>query len=95
MSLLRNRWLVLTMALVCSATMGILYSWSVFVAHLEAMFGWTRTETTWTFSLMMGFMGLGMFTGGLIMQKIGPVKTESLGGFLSGFLHHQPDLALH
>jgi len=84
MAFLRNRWLVLTMALICSATMGILYSWSVFVAPLEQMFGWTRPQTTWTFSLIIGFMGLGMFTGGLIMQKIGPVKTESLGGFLLG-----------
>ena len=84
MSLLRNRWLVLIMALICSATMGILYSWSVFVSPLEAMFGWTRSQTSLTFSFIMVFMGLGMFTGGKIMQKIGPVKTESLGGFLLG-----------
>lgn len=84
MNFLRNRWLVLIMALICSATMGILYSWSVFVAPLEQMFGWTRTQTTFTFSLIMVFMGLGMFTGGLIMQKIGPVKTAATGGILLG-----------
>lgn len=84
MNFLRNRWLVLTMALICSATMGILYSWSVFVSPLEQMFGWTRTQTTFTFSLIMVFMGLGMFTGGLIMQKIGPVKTATIGGLLLG-----------
>lgn len=84
MSFLRNRWLVLIMALTCSATMGILYSWSVFVSPLQAMFGWTKSQTSFTFSLIMVFMGLGMFTGGKIMQKIGPVKTESLGGILLG-----------
>ena len=84
MSLFRNRWLVLIMALTCSATMGILYSWSVFVSPLEQMFGWTRSQTSLTFSFIMVFMGLGMFTGGKIMQKIGPVKTESIGGFLLG-----------
>lgn len=84
MSFLRNRWLVLVMALICSATMGILYSWSVFVAPLEQMFNWTRTETSFTFSVIMVFMGIGMFTGGKIMQKIGPVKTASIGGFLLG-----------
>ncbi|MGL4208601.1 MAG: MFS transporter, partial [Candidatus Adiutrix sp.] len=64
--------------------MGILYSWSVFVAPLEAMFGWSRSQTSLTFSLIMFFMGLGMFSGGKIMEKIGPVKSEMLGGFLLG-----------
>lgn len=84
MDFLRNRWLVLIMALICSATMGILYSWSVFVAPLENMFGWNREQTSFTFSLIMGFMGLGMFTGGLVMQKVGPVITASIGGSLLG-----------
>ena len=84
MNILRNRWMVLIMALTCSATMGILYSWSVFVAPLESMFGWNREQTSWTFSIIMGFMGLGMFTGGKFMQKVGPVVTESVGGFLLG-----------
>lgn len=84
MSLFKNRWLVLAMALIASATMGILYSWSVFVAPLEQMFGWTRPQTTLTFSLIMVFMSLGMFTGGKIMAAIGPVKTEMLGGVMLG-----------
>ena len=84
MSFLRNRWLVLIMALICSATMGILYSWSVFVAPLEQMFNWDRPQTSFTFSLIMVFMGLGMFTGGMIMQRIGPVKTATIGGILLG-----------
>jgi len=83
-NILRNRWMVLTMALICSATMGILYSWSVFVAPLETMFGWNRSQTGFTFSLIMVFMGLGMFTGGMLVQKLGPVVTESIGGSLLG-----------
>ncbi len=82
MNLVRNRWLVLIMALICSATMGILYSWSVFVAPLEQMFGWTRTQTSQPFAFIMVFMAFGMFFGGKIIQKIGPVKTEAIGGFL-------------
>ena len=82
MGLKSNRWAILTVCLIVGLTLGILYAFSIFTKPLEASFGWTRTQTTMTFSWIMIFLSLGMITGGDIMARIGPKATASIGGLL-------------
>ena len=44
-----NRWLAVVGGVSMNLALGSLYAWSVFVAPLEAEFGWNRTETSWVF----------------------------------------------
>lgn len=70
---------------VCAAC-GVLYAWSIFVAPLEAAFGWSRPQTSFTFTLMIMFFAMGMYAGGELTGKIGPRATVLAGGvcFASG-----------
>ncbi|MDL2234707.1 MFS transporter [Christensenellaceae bacterium OttesenSCG-928-L17] len=49
--------------------LGLIYGWSVFVAPLEAEFGWQRAETSLVFTFSMVFFCLGGFASGLLQKK--------------------------
>ena len=51
---------------------GLVYAWSIFVAPLEAEFGWTRTETSVTFTVCMTCFCLGGIVSGIISRKRSP-----------------------
>ena len=80
----KNRYLMLSTAVVITLFLGVLYAWSVFVIPLEKAFGWVRPETSRTFTLLMTFFCLGMLCSGKVLAKIGPSKTVFLGGALGG-----------
>ena len=44
--------------------LGLVYGWSVFVAPLEAEFGWERSETSLTFTISIMAMCIGIMVGG-------------------------------
>ena len=46
-----NRWLAVVGGVSMNLALGSLYAWSVFVAPLEAEFGWNRTQTSCVFSI--------------------------------------------
>lgn len=48
---------------------GLIYAWSIFVAPLEAEFGWTRTETSATFTVSMTCFCLGGILSGIISKR--------------------------
>ena len=46
-----NRWWRIAGALLMNLPLGALYAWSIFVLPLEQEFGWTRTDTSWVFTI--------------------------------------------
>lgn len=79
-SFLSSRLPVLLASLVLCAVCGVLYAWSIFVMPLEQTFGWQRAEASLTFTLMMVFFSLGMFSGGFLMERFGATRTLLTGG---------------
>lgn len=70
---IRWRYLVLgTLLLLC---LGLIYAWSVFRAPLEAEFGWSKAQTSVTFSISMMMFCLGGLVSGIITSKRGPRYT--------------------
>ena len=49
--------------------MGLIYAWSVFVQPLEADFGWTRAQTSMTFTITMIFFCVGNILAGWLSAK--------------------------
>ena len=49
--------------------MGLIYAWSVFVKPLEADFGWTRAQTSMTFTITMIFFCVGNILAGWLSAK--------------------------
>ena len=45
--------------------LGLIYGWSIFVVPLENEFGWSRSETSLTFTISIMAMCLSMLTGGM------------------------------
>lgn len=74
--------IVLLAGLVLCSVCGVLYAWSIFVLPLEHLFGWERSETSMTFTLMISFFSLGMFIGGRLLQRFSPFHTVLAGGLL-------------
>jgi OFA family oxalate/formate antiporter-like MFS transporter len=50
-----NRWWRVGGALMMNLPLGALYAWSIFVLPLEKEFGWTRTQTSWVFTISIHF----------------------------------------
>lgn len=67
--------------------LGLLYAWSVFVIPIENEFGWTRGETSLTFSISMICFSLGLIVSGSLISFRGPKTVAVLGGIfvLIGF----------
>jgi OFA family oxalate/formate antiporter-like MFS transporter len=50
--------------------LGLIYAWSVFVGPLEKEFGWTRSETSLTFSISLVAFCLGGLMGGVLSKRL-------------------------
>lgn len=68
--------------------LGLIYAWSLFAAPLEIRFGWSRHQTSTTFSISMVFFCLGSVLSGLLLKKTSLAHVLRLSAFLflSGFL---------
>ena len=49
--------------------LGLIYGWSIFVVPLENEFGWSRSETSLTFTISIMAMCLSMLAGGMFNGK--------------------------
>lgn len=67
--------------------LGLIYAWSIFAAPLEAEFGWSRSQTSVTFSISMITFCLGSILSGLVLKKRPPSNVLSTSAllFLIGF----------
>ena len=59
-----NRWWRVAGALLMNLPLGALYAWSIFVLPLEKEFGWTRTQTSWVFTIAVFVFGLSFIAAG-------------------------------
>ena len=50
--------------------LGLIYAWSIFVAPLESEFGWTRGETSLTFTICMSFFCIGGLSASQLRRKL-------------------------
>ena len=76
-----NRWRFLITGVVVSLVLGMIYAWSIFTLPLENAFGWTRAQTSLTFSISIITLSVGMIFGGRIIEKKG-VRSVSVAGAL-------------
>lgn len=73
----RARWGYLVLGVVLLLFLGLIYAWSVFRAPLEAEFGWSKAETSVTFSISMMMFCLGGLVSGIVTGRRGPRFTLS------------------
>src|SRR6267142_359773 len=83
-----NRWHPVIGGILMNLALGSLYAWSVFVAPLEKEFGWTRTQTSRTFTVAVVCFALTFIFAGRLQDKKGPRICALLGSVLvsAGFL---------
>jgi MFS transporter, OFA family, oxalate/formate antiporter len=79
-----NRWLIALAAVVMQICLGAAYGWSVFVAPLVTMTGWTLTQVSLNFTLAIAFLGLGTIIGGLWQDRSGPRPVATVAGVIYG-----------
>jgi MFS transporter, OFA family, oxalate/formate antiporter len=79
-----NRWLIAAAAVVMQICLGAAYGWSVFVAPLMSITGWTLTQVSLDFTLAIGFLGVGTIIGGLWQDRAGPRPVATVAGILYG-----------
>jgi MFS transporter, OFA family, oxalate/formate antiporter len=78
----RGRWLLAGAAVLVQLALGAVYAWSVFVNPFMEQMGWTRTQTTLPFTVVIGVIFIGTFFGGRIQDRIGPRPVVLAGGVL-------------
>ncbi|MGJ5817982.1 L-lactate MFS transporter [Paludibaculum fermentans] len=77
-----NRWWRVAGGLSMNLALGTLYGWSVFVAPLEAQFGWKRAETSMVFTIAVIVFALSFVAAGRLQDKYGPLACSLAGGIL-------------
>jgi MFS transporter, OFA family, oxalate/formate antiporter len=77
-----SRWWRVAGGLSMNLALGTLYGWSVFVAPLEAQFGWKRADTSTVFTIAVIVFALSFVVAGRIQDKIGPLPCSLAGGIL-------------
>ena len=79
-----NRWLAVVGGVSMNLALGSLYAWSVFVSPLEAEFGWSRTQTSWVFTIAIVTFAVSTVLAGRIQDVRGPRICAAIGATLVG-----------
>ncbi|MDR0730873.1 MAG: MFS transporter [Treponema sp.] len=97
--LLYKQWFHGFLGVVTLLLLGLIYVWSVFVGPLEKEFGWTRSETSLTFSISLVAFCLGGLMGGFLSKLLPSRLIMSLSALLiltgfttSSFVNSLPGL---
>ena len=80
----RKRWSIAVAAIVIQLCLGTVYAWSVFKNDLVANQGWDEVQTSATFMICIGVIGLAAAFGGILVDRKGPKLVATLGGLLFG-----------
>lgn len=97
----RNRWLIALAAVGIHVSIGSVYAWSVLTRPIMETMGFSLSETTWTFSIAILFLGLSAGFLGSFVEKYGPKKSGlismlffGLGMFGTAFALSEKSLVL-
>src|ERR1700751_5546835 len=79
-----NRWVIAIAGVFLQIALGAVYAWSVFRVPLSKQFGWSISEVTLTFTIIIFVLGFAAFFGGLWLNRKGPRIVALTGGVLYG-----------
>lgn len=79
--MLKKRWTILLGGFLLSLMGGMSYAWGSFVVPLIKELGWTATQATLPFTVMIIVFSITMIPAGWIQDKIGPRKVATWGAF--------------
>ena len=77
-----NRWRVVVGGVSMNLALGSLYAWSVFVLPLEQEFGWTRSQTSWVYTIAVVVFASTFVLAGRIQDQRGPRRCALAGAIL-------------
>ncbi len=83
-SIKRTRIAYLIIGMIAMLFLGMIYAWSNFTKYFEADLGWTPSQLSWVFTLMMIGFCIGNLGSGFMMRKISARATIFIGGALLG-----------
>ena len=79
-----SRWLPIVGGISLNLALGSLYAWSVFVLPLEKEFGWSRTQTSWVYTIAIVCFAASFILAGKLQDKKGPQVCAFIGALLVG-----------
>lgn len=75
---MKNKWLIALSAVGIHMSIGSVYAWSVLTAPIMRAMNISLSQTTWTFSLAILFLGLSAGFLGTFVESLGPRKSGLL-----------------
>lgn len=80
----KNRWLIALSAIAIHLSIGGAYAYSVYKKPIVAEMGWSETNVTIAFTIMMGLAGFMAALFGGLVEKLGPRKSAMVAAVLFG-----------
>jgi MFS transporter, OFA family, oxalate/formate antiporter len=77
-----SRWWRVVGGMSMNLALGALYAWSTYVVPLEKEFGWTRDQTSQTFSIAVIVFALSFVVAGRLQDRLGPFPVSITGAVL-------------
>ncbi|MBM7662338.1 OFA family oxalate/formate antiporter-like MFS transporter [Bacillus mesophilus] len=84
MTLTKNRWLIALSAIAIHLSIGASYAYSVYKKPLIETMGWSETNVTLAFTIMMALAGFTAAAFGRFVEKWGPRKSALIAALLFG-----------
>lgn len=81
---MKNRWLIAASAISIHLSIGGAYAYSVYKNPISDALGWTATEVTLAFTIMMALAGSSAALFGSFVEKNGPRKSAMVAAVLFG-----------
>jgi MFS transporter, OFA family, oxalate/formate antiporter len=84
MELTKNRWLIALSAIAIHLSIGGAYAYSIYKKPLVESMGWSLTDVTLAFTIMMGLAGSSAAMFGKFVERSGPKKSAIVAAVLFG-----------
>lgn len=81
---MKNKWLIALSAIAIHLSIGGAYAYSVYKNPITQEMGWSMTNVTIAFTIMMGLAGFSAALFGNLVEKMGPRKSAIVAALLFG-----------